>query len=452
MTGILWLGAYLVLPICGWPLLSHPAFRRFSIAARLVLSGAAGAVLLSFAMTVAVLVGLKWRTGVLVLASAVLAWLLRRLAGPASPAAPPPGADDADSAVRRLAHAVSFAAVAAALVAAFAGAASSPDLLFFWGPKAQAYAIARTIDPGFLGAPFHRFMHPYYPPLVTNLYAFASMAAGRLPWTAAILTFPALLAALALGLPGTLRGGVGRSRAAAVSALAVAAIACAGIEADIGGNGEMPLLLFETLAMALLLSPDASERPAQLLAGVLLAGAAVTKVEGLPFALAAALLAVLARRRPGRGALPSLLALLGPSAGALGVWFAFGASRGLFTGYSESGRFLDLYPARLLSVVETIVRNLLAAGHGLAWIVPIVVLFASLPLGRGALVPLTTAAVLAAFFVFTYLHRPEDPSLWISWSAARIFTPIAMLLAVAAACPETDVAGREARTREATPG
>ena len=452
MTGILWLAAYLVLPICGWPLLSHPAFRRLSVAARLVLSGAAGAALLSFAMTVAVLAGLKWRTGVLVLGSAVLAWLLRRLAGPASPAAAPPGADDAGSLGRRLANVVSFAAVAAAFVAAAAGAASSPDLLFFWGPKAQAYAIARTIDPGFLGNAFHRFMHPYYPPLVTNVYAFASMAAGRLPWTAAILTFPALLAALALGLPGTLPRGIGRARAAAVAALAVAAIAYAGIEADIGGNGEMPLLLFETLAMALLLSPEASERPTQLLAGLLLAGAAVTKVEGLPFAVAAAVLAVLARPDPLRGAGRALATLLGPAAAALAVWFAFGASRHLFVGYAESGRFLDLYPARLAAVVKTVLFNLLAAGHGLPWIVPLACLVACLPLARRIIVPLGTAAALGAFFVFTYLHRPEDPSLWISWSAARIFTPIAMLLAVAAAGPESDAAGRESRTQGATPG
>ena len=39
-------------------------------------------------------------------------------------------------------------------------------------------AIARTIDTAFLTAPFLEYLHVYYPPLVTNLYAFASMAAG----------------------------------------------------------------------------------------------------------------------------------------------------------------------------------------------------------------------------------------------------------------------------------
>jgi hypothetical protein len=444
VTGVLWLAAYLVLPICGWPLLGHPAFRRYPPASRLVLAGVAGAALLSFTMTVAVLAGVRWRMSVLVLVSAGLAWLLRRMAG-ASASVEPPKADPGDLVWTWIARLVSVCAVGAAFVGGASGAASSPDLLFFWGPKAQAYAQARTIDPEFLASAFHQFMHPYYPPLVTNLFAFASMAVGRLPWTAAILTFPLLLAALALGLPGLLGERVGRARAAAISALAVAAIAYAGLEADIGGNGEMPLLMFEALAMGLLLSPAAPERATQLLAGILLAGAAVTKVEGLPFALAAAGLAALSQRRPGRRTLRALALLLGPATAALAVWFAFGASRHLFRGYSESGRFLDLYPARLAAVVKTVLVDLLAAGHGLPWIVPLVGLLAALPLARRALVPLGTAAVLTAFFVFTYLHRREDPSLWIAWSAARIFTPIAMLLTVAAACSDPVPATRPRR-------
>jgi len=452
VTGLLWLAAYLVLPICGWPLLSHPGFRRFPLAARVVLAGAAGSVVLSFTMTVAALAGLTWRTGVLVLASVVLAGLLRPLAGGTVPAPEAPVPEDGDSSWRWLAHLISLSAVGAAFAAAASGAATSPDLLFFWGPKAQAYAQARTIDAGFLRAAFHAFMHPYYPPLVTNLFAFASIAAGRFLWTAAILTFPTLLGALALGLPGLLGQSMGRARAAAISALAVAAIAYAGMEADIGGNGEMPLLVFETLAVALLLSPAAPERATQLLVGILLAGAAVTKVEGFPFAVAAVAFAVLGRRQTGRGWLRPLLRLLSPSAAALGAWFLFGASRQLFGGYSESVGLLDLYPARGAAVVTTILSYLLATGHGLPWIVPLACLLASAPLARRALVPLGTAAVLTAFFVFTYLHRAEDPTLWISWSAARIFSAVAMLLAVAAGCADPPSTVRAERTPDSTPG
>jgi hypothetical protein len=40
--------------------------------------------------------------------------------------------------------------------------------------------------------------------------------------------------------------------------------------------------------------------------------------------------------------------------------------------------------------------------------------------------------VLVLFFVFVYLHVP-DPTLFIQWSAARVFAPAAILFALAAA-------------------
>jgi hypothetical protein len=455
VTGFAWLAAFLVLPVCGWALLSHPSYARLSLASRIVLSGAAGGALLSFVMTLFVLAGVRWRTSALVLTTVVLAAglraVLRRLQPP-----PEEGAASAErgALVTRIAQVILLAAVAAALAAAASGAASSPDLLFFWGPKAQHSAMARTIDPAFLGGAFHNFMHPYYPPLVTNLYAFASMAAGRLPWTAAILTFPLILGALALGLPGVLRRSIGRPYAFAASALAIGAMTCVGIEADIGGNGEMPLLLFETLATAVLLSPAAAQRPMQILAGLLLAGAAATKVEGLPFAIAAAALAAILRPGAWTARARALAILLAPTAAALGAWFAFGASRGLFTGYSGTGRVFDIHPDHAWIVIRSIAYNLLAVGRGLPWLVPFACLAFALPLARRAAIPLGTAAGLTAFFLFTYIHRAEDPSQWISWSAARIFSPVAMLLALAVtATPNARSGGGEApRTGAGSPG
>ena len=51
-----------------------------------------------------------------------------------------------------------------------------------------------------------------------------------------------------------------------------------------------------------------------------------------------------------------------------------------------------------------------------------------------AALPLGTAAALAGFLVFTYLHLADDPARWISWSAARVFAPIPVLFTLAAAC------------------
>lgn len=442
MTGALWLAALCLLPLCGLPLLSHAAFRGFSIPARIALSGAVGAVLLSAAMTGAVLVGARWNETALAVTAFLLAVGLRLLIRGEAPGAPqaPPGGDRRSA----VAHVLSAAAVACAALAAWTGSASSPDLVFFWGAKAQQFAAAKTIDVPFLENVFHRYMHVYYPPLVTNLYAFATMLAGRFAWTAAVLTFPLLLAALAAALPSLLGGRLPRASAASFSGLAVAAIAYAGIETDVGGNGEMPLLLFETLAAALLVSPRAREAGVQLLAGLLLAGAVTAKVEGLPFAAAAvALFLALGVERGRRHAAAARLVL--PPAVCLGAWFAFGATRRLFFGYAGEGRLLDLHAARIVSVVRLIAKALFAAGWGLPWLVPLAVLLAaaaSVGLRRAVWIPLGTAAALAGFFVFTYLHREEDPALWISWSAARIFIATAALLVIAAACArETPASG-----------
>jgi hypothetical protein len=345
--------------------------------------------------------------------------------------------------------------VLAALAATASGAATSPDLVYFWGAKAQEFAAAGTIDAAYLRDPFVGYMHPYYPPLVTNLYGFASMVAGRFSWTAATLTFPLLLGSLAVGLPGILRRSAPRAAAAAISALIVAAIAYLGMEADIGGNGEMPLLLFETLSVAVLLSPAASSAAGQMLAGLLLAGAVTTKVEGLPFALAAAALFWIARPDAARPAWKSALRLLAPTALALGTWFAFGITRRLFYGYGEYGQFLDLHPDHWKSVLRSMLAALAATGHALPYLVPLLCLLAAGRLRRTSLLPLGVAAALTGFLLFTYLHRAEDPALWISWSAARVLSPLAMLFALAA-LPATGPAEAseppERGSRRAPPG
>jgi hypothetical protein len=218
----------------------------------------------------------------------------------------------------------------------------------------------------------------------------------------------------------------------AISALTVSAIAFLGIEADVAGNAEMTLLLFETLAIALLLSDEAAEASTQLLAGILLAGAAAAKVEGLPFAVTAGTLFFAVRPR-GQGAPAATAArLFLPAAAMLATWFAFGATRRIFLGYSGYGRFLDLHPDHLRIVLSAVGRSLAVTGHALPWLVPLACLLLALPLSRLGMLPIGTAAVLTGFFLFTYIHRAEDPSLWISWSAPRIFSPVAMLFALAA--------------------
>jgi hypothetical protein len=101
--------------------------------------------------------------------------------------------------------------------------------------------------------------------------------------------------------------------------------------------------------------------------------------------------------------------------------------------------------------VKAIGHALSSTGHGLPWLVPLAVLAAAGRLRPSALLPLGVAAALTGFLLFTYTHRSEDPTLWISWSAARVFSPVAMLLGLAATC-RRDGEKEALRTERASPG
>ena len=432
MDGATWLAALVFLPAVGSPLLAHRSFGRFPFWSRVVLSGAAGAALVSFSMTLLALADRAWGVALIGALAAVLASGMRVLLR-GEPATSPPEPSRPDL-VERVAGAIACIAVLAALLATLGGAATSVDLVFFWGAKAQEFAAARGIDLEFLRNPAHQYMHPYYPPLVSNVFSFATMAAGRFVWTAAALTFPLTLAALAAALPGVLRGMTTARAAAATSALVVATLACIGIQADVAGNADMPLYLFETLALALLLRPDAAGASGDLLAGMLFAAAATAKVEGLPFALSAAALALWLRGGTPAERMKAAVRLLGPTAVALAAWFAFGLSHKLFSEYSEYGQFFDVHLEHAAGIATAIVASIAATGRGMAYVIPLFCLVGAGRRGRMAALPLGTAAALAGFLVFTYLHSAGGPAQWIGWSAPRVFAPLPVLFALAAAC------------------
>lgn len=428
-AGYLWLAALLLLPVAGAPLLMRPAYSRFSRTCRLVLSGAAGAVAVSWIMTICATVGWRWNAPLVVTGALGLSVCLALLTGqgPTSVSERP---RKEVSWERRISFGIVGLSLLVALAATAAGSASSADLLLFWGPKAERFALARTIEAEFLGGPDLAYLHTSYPPLVTNLYAFSTLLAGRFAWGAATLTFPALLTLLALALPGLLREAAPRAGAASTCALIVTTIGFLGAELEIAGNGDMPLLFFEILAMAILIGPGALERGGQLLAGLLLAGAASAKVEGLPFAGSCILLFLVLRRRE-LPVVTSGLRLILPTVLSLGAWFLFGSVRHLFLSYEGYGPTLQIHWNRMTSVLSEIGNVLWSAGFGIPLLVALGAWLVSPGRSRDALLPFGVAAGLCVFFVFTYLHGDPDPKLWISWSAGRIFMPVASLVALA---------------------
>ena len=424
-------------PFSGWPLLAHSGFRRLSLPCRAGLSCAAGAALISGWMTVFALLGIAWRPVVLVLMAAFVSYLLRFLLTSSEAAEEKaPARESRTGLAERLALVVMGVSVLAALAAAASASATSPDLLLFWGPKAQAFAAARTVDAALLREPHLEYLHPSYPPLVTNLYAFASIVAGRFAWGAATLVFPLAVGVMALALPGMLRRAAPRRIAWACAALVVSTFGLLGNELDVGGNGDPWLWVFEILGMATLVSDFAATRAGQLLAGLLLAGAVTAKIEGLPFALAAAAFFLLLRSKelkPG----PAAAFLFLPSAVSLGAWLALGATRRIFYGYEQYGRFLDIHWGRLPPVLSEIGGALWSAGWALPYLLSLAALISAPRKSRLVLLPLGVSAVLTAFFVFIYLHGDINPEKWIEWSAGRVFSPITALLALASVCRRT---------------
>ena len=456
-----WLSTLLAFPLAGMPLLSHRRFRSWGAAARFVVAAAVGVFAITTTMALFTLAGWKWRLPLLV-AAALGECLLLRLALPsATPAPPPPPAPQRAGFRERLALAAILASLLAAAASTYASSSTSTDLLLFWGPKASAFAAARGMDAEYLADLLHRYQHASYPPLVPNAWAFSTLAAGSLPWAGPIATFPILLALLAAALPGLLRRFASAGNALVATAAITASLGLLGRVYQVAGNADMALLLFQLLAVAILVGSAADDRAAQVVAGLLLGGAAAAKVEGLPFAAAAAVFS-LALAQPAsfvsgwKRAAATAVRLLAPTALALGAWFLFGRQRAVFLGYESYGPALDVHWGMLGLVLGSVARALGRAGWGLPWLVPIAALVASRisrpdgP-GRAAWYPVAIGAVLSAFFLFTYLHGP-DPSLWIDWSAGRIFAVVSPLLVLAVIAPRApavgDTAGERARGEE----
>jgi hypothetical protein len=426
--GAVWLASFLVPAVCGLPAVW--ALRNLTRICRLALGTAMGMVVLSTVMTAESLLGWEWRVWVLVVLSLASSALLGLWIRPA--AAPPfrdPSSRRPGAWLRLVGALLAAAAVTVVAISVIEGASTSADAIMIWGPKSQFFALARKIDPVILRDPALWYMQSSYPPLVTNLSAFASMCAGRMAWGAFTATFPLFLAVLALALPGLLRGTAQEPMATAVSALVVAGIGLMGMEADIAGNGEMAMLLFDTLAMAILVRRDAALPAMQVVGGVLLAGAASSKVEGFPFAIAA-IAGFLALRADVRGKVRAFARLFTPTLICTALWFGYGALNRLFLGYDTQGRSATVYPAVFPEVLAAIGHFLWRVGYAMPYLIPLVFLILRPRPFRPAMLPLAVAAVLVGFFLFAYLHSSE-PYLWIGWTASRIFSPLIPLFAIA---------------------
>jgi hypothetical protein len=422
VTDLLFFLALLALPVIGYGFARLPSFRSLHPASRVGLAGCLGALTLCAEMLLLSSLRVPWSVWLL-LCPAVLPVLGGR--GPrAQPAVMKRNVRDCVPAL-----VLTLLILSATAYAAGSTRATSADLLLFWGSKGQRFAQVRGIDSAFLRDPAHLLMHPDYPPMLPCLYAWAALAAGKFAWGAALLSLPLFLALAVLTFFGFARRALARREAAEHSSLLAAMLAFVMVAGYTAGNAEPLLIYFEVAALsALVFAADRPEgAPA---AAVALAGAALTKVEGVVFAalvVAGAVIFIKDARHWRRLAL-----LAGAPAAALGAWTLF----------CRFHRFPDLFDlhkpskptfAHLSLVFGDVIHQ---ASYGF-WFAPWVVLFLlALPGKRTppSLLALTVALGFVAFILYAYLTSEGSPHLWIEWSAARVLiTPLVCLFFYATA-------------------
>jgi hypothetical protein len=345
-----------------------------------------------------------WRWEILaVLPLAALAWTALRIFGRT------PRIERPSTGGHRLATLLAAAALLLLAGATITARATSPDLLYFWGAKAERFATARTVDVAYLADPDHILMHPDYPPLLPLVFVAGVLLGGRMSWLAALTWTPLFVAAGVVFF-----GFRARATAAAMLAAVSAYVVIATLSA---GNAEAPLFCFVVLALSILRFGSGCRRE-MWLASLVLCGAAMTKIEGIAFA-AATVGAWLMFHARERDAVPMAARLASLPALWTAVWFGFCRLHGLagtmVGGMGATGIHFEHLPAVLAGLARE------ASWHcGWApWIV-VAMLAIVRPPGRRALFPAAVGVAQVAALIVFYLHSVGDPSLWISWSAGRV--------------------------------
>jgi hypothetical protein len=436
MIGFKWLFSLALCTIAGIPLLQHSEYRRFNLIGRALMATAVGAVSLSWAMTVLALLDLRWHALSLVGAAILVGCCLRLFLRDRSENLTHKSIAKQLGIIGVIALAFGIGIVAVVALATRAGQTTSPDLLFFWGPKAQRFARVRTIDASFLADPTLDYIHPDYPPLLTNIYAFATMAAGAFSWWAAAAVFPITLAGIGLAVAAILASGQSRISAVLNAVLMTSALGVIGAQTAVGGAAEMPLLFFEMMAVSLLILEKSETKGIMLVAGLCLAGAAGTKVEGLPFVAAVGVFLAFALRERAKR-VRTLAFLMIPTVVTLGTWFLFGRVNGIFWFYRGYGSIQNLRLAHVPIVAEEMLRSVASVSYGLPFVLPLTALLLASSRRCIAALPIAVSLALIGFLMVTYLSARDDPRQLISWSAGRVLSPVAGLLCLAAARPRS---------------
>jgi hypothetical protein len=410
MKDAMWLIGFAALPLFGLALWRLRDVAALDLPARIAVAFAGGAVMVSLLMYAYSVAGVPWTRVSIAVPLLALSIVLR-----------PRGVNS-----ERFRWSVASALILVIIIITIYGIVTARetcgDLLYFWGPKAQAFHLAGRIDAQFLGWEHHYLMHPDYPPLLPLLYAWSSIVAHRFSWWGALLTMPLILLLTAFTLRGFARKTLGDERAGLVAMLTTALLAHGFAVGMVAGAADPMLVFFETLAIAALTFDDS--RDAHIIAAIALAGAVFTKVEGASFAVIVIVAYAISRRRFRPLAMIAIPPLI-----LLGSWLLFIRHHHLVDQYGRAGGQLHL--ENLGAVIGGVARQVKYEALYLPWIA-VAAPFAIARNWRRAALPLLAAAGTTASAIFFYLHQ-ADPSWWIASSAERVFLTPLMCLAVAGA-------------------
>jgi len=406
-VNVVWLVGVLLVTGFGLVTWRIPLVRRLDVAGRIAIAFAGGCVAVAVVMFVFSLVHVPFTRATLLIALAVFVCGVRR----------PCRRSDGKSGGMAAALQIIFGLTAYGLLTA---RETCGDLIFLWGPKAQAFYLAEKIDVAFLSFPHYSLMHPDYPPLLPLVYAFASSVAHGFSWWGALFATLILFAATVFAFRGLARDALGDERAAAYAVLLAAILAYGYARSMVAGAAEPMLLLFETIAIAALTFHDDGE----LVAAIALAGAAWTKIEGAAFVVIVVVAYLLTRHRVARAVAMALPAIV-----LTGAWILFAVKYKFIDQYARAGERLHFESLGTIAWVMSI-----KADYGalyLPWLAGAVP-FAFARNWRRAALPLLVFAGLIVAAIYFYLHG-DAPVWWIKASVERVMLSSLMTLLVAAA-------------------
>jgi len=416
MTFVLAMIAYLALPLIGIAVWRLDFVRRETPGVRIAIATAAGALLVGIVMCAMSVLGIEWSGTILFPLFAAIA-----IAGlwTAGVFAAWQGGVPAARTIRPIWFTVAIAVPwLLTLYGTLTARESCGDLQFTWGPKAIQFFRAGGLDP--------KVLHTWpqltvdYPPLQTLLFAWSNTVSHQFSWWGAVLLAPLLFLATIV----VVRVWSGNDFA---TLLFTATMAWAFTLAYPAGCAEPLLLLYETIAIAALTFVD-DPRAQTFYAGLGLAGAAFTKLEGSTFVIAVFLAVVLVKRKDPGNARRAVIAVI-PAVILVGAWMTFVFRNDLL--YMYGGARMPMYFEALPIVLRALAKVAKLDLYWLPWLVPLVLI--ALGNVRRAALPLAVALLTACATVYFYLHYP-DPTWWIESSSPRvILTPLLALLIAAAA-------------------